>query len=87
VACLNPASRGKFGDEQSLSPHLGLKRSVVTGVDPFQGGAEDTDRNSARLKATSMNGPIDSLCQTANNGPTRLGQHGTQSTGHQQTMV
>jgi hypothetical protein len=49
VACLNPASRGKFGDEQSLSPHLGLKRSVVTGIDPFQRGAEDTDRNSARL--------------------------------------
>jgi len=49
VACLNPASRGKFGDKQSLGTHLGLKRSVVTGIDPFQRGAEDTDRNSARL--------------------------------------
>jgi hypothetical protein len=87
VARLNPASRRKFADEQSLNTHLGLKGSVVTGIDPFERGAEDTDRNPTRLKATSMNGSIDSLRQTADDGPTRFGQHGAEPAGHEQAMV
>jgi hypothetical protein len=87
VTRLNPASRGKFADEQSLSTHLGLKGNVVTGVHPFQGGAKDTDRNPSRLKATSMDGTIDSLGQAADYGPTRFSQNCAQLAGHEQAMV
>jgi hypothetical protein len=87
MARLNPASRGKFADEQSLGTHLGLKGSVVTGIHPVQGGAEDTDRNPSLLKAASMYGPIDARGQTADDRPTRFCQNGAQSAGHQQAMV
>jgi len=87
VTRLNPATRGKFTDEQSLGTHLGLQGSVVPWIDPFEGGAEDTNRHPARLKAATMNGPIDALRQTADDGPTRFGQHGAQSAGHEQTMI
>jgi len=87
VTRLNPATRGKFTDEQSLGTHLGLKGSVVPRIHPFEGGAEDTDRHPSRLKAATMNGPIDSVRQTADDGPTRFGQHGAQSASHEQTMI
>jgi len=87
VARQNPASRGKFADEQSLGTHLGLQGGVLTGIDPLQGGAENTDRNPSRLEATSMDGTVDSLRQTADDGPTRFGQNGAQLAGHEQAMV
>jgi hypothetical protein len=87
VARQNPASRGKFADEQSLGTHLGLQGKVVTGVDPFQGGAENTDRNPSRLNATSMDGTVDSVRQTADDWPTRFCQNGTQLACHEQAMV
>jgi hypothetical protein len=72
MARLYLATRGKLGDEQSLGTHLGLQGNVVTGIDPFQWGAEDTDRNPSRFKATSMDGTVNSLGQTADDGPTRF---------------
>jgi hypothetical protein len=87
VARQNPASRGKFADEQSLGTHLGLQGNVVTGIHPFQGGAENTDRNPSRLKATSMDGSVDSLRQTADDGPTRFCQNGAQLARHEQAML
>ena len=86
VARQNPAPRGMFADEQSLGTHLGLQGNVVTGIHPFQGGAENTDRNPSRLKATSMDGSVDSLRQTADDGPTRFCQNGTQLACHDQAM-
>jgi hypothetical protein len=87
VARQNPASRGKFADEQSLGTHLGLQGNVVAGIHPLQGGAENTDRNPSRLKATSMDGTVDSLRQTADDRPTRFCQNGAQLAGHKQAMV
>jgi hypothetical protein len=87
VARQNPASRGKFADEQPLGTHLGLQGSVLTGINPLQGGAENTDRNPSSLKTTSMHGTVDSLRQTADDGPTRFGQNGAQLAGHEQAMV
>jgi hypothetical protein len=87
VARQNPASRGKFADEQSLGTHLGLQGKVVTGIHPFQGGAEYTDRNPSPLKTTSMDGTVNSLGQTADDGPTRFCQNGTQLACHEQAML
>jgi hypothetical protein len=87
VARRNSASSGKFADEQSFGTHLGLQGNVVTGIHPLQGGAKNPDRNPSRLKATSMDGTVDSLRQTADDGPTRFCQNGAQLAGHEQPMV
>jgi len=65
-----------------LGTHLGLQGGVLTGINPLQGGAENTDRNPSRLEATSMDGTVDSLRQTADDRPTRFCQNGAQLAGH-----
>jgi hypothetical protein len=70
-----------------LFTHLGLKGNMVAGVYPIQGGTEDTHGNPSRLKATSMDGTVDSLGETTDDGPTRFCQNGAQLAGHEQAMV